>query len=179
MVPSLFKPSDGKTWAAVAVILKECPDAMVLVGKRIMNPRDPWSGDAAFPGGHYEASDGDLLNTAIRETMEETGIDLRKLGRLVTVLDVEHPRNMPSLNVLPIVFKVDCGVEAVNTTSGEFEYLKWVRLSDLPNADKVTVVKGNTRKAVILGDMVIWGMTRRILCKLYGMLNNKQENVRG
>ena len=166
---SLLKPSSGEAWAAVAVILKECPDAMVLVGKRITNPRDPWSGDAALPGGHYEANDGDLLNTAIRETMEETGIDLRKVGKIVAILDVEHPKNMPSLNVLPIVFKVDCNVDAVKITGGEFEYLKWVKLSELPNADRVTVVKGNVKKAIVLGDMIIWGMTRRILCKLYSM----------
>ncbi|ABW01690.1 NUDIX hydrolase [Caldivirga maquilingensis] len=178
MASSILKPSNGEAWAAVAVILKECPDAMVLVGKRVMNPRDPWSGDAALPGGHYETSDGDLLNTAIRETMEETGIDLRKVGRVVTVLNVEHPRNMPNLNVLPIVFKVDCNVDVVNTASGEFEYLKWIKLSELPNADKVTVVKGNARKAIILGDMIIWGMTRRILCRLYNMYKGEGNTMR-
>ena len=170
------KPSGNEAWAAVAVILKRCQEPMVLVGKRAANPSDPWGGDAAFPGGHYETNDSSLLDTAIRETREETGIDLSKVGKVAAVLGIEHPRNAPELNVLPIVFIVDCNVDAVSL-SGEFEYVKWIRLSDIPNLDRVTIVKGNTKRAIVVGDMTIWGMTRRILCKLYNMVKNGELNV--
>lgn len=42
-------------------------------------------GEVSFPGGAYESSDPSLLDTALRETAEELGVDLRGaiiLGRL-------------------------------------------------------------------------------------------------
>jgi 8-oxo-dGTP pyrophosphatase MutT (NUDIX family) len=39
---------------------------------------DPWSGHMAFPGGRYEVGDQSLLETAVRETREETAIDIRR-----------------------------------------------------------------------------------------------------
>ena len=167
----LPKVDDPSRWAAVAVLVRFCPDAEVLVGRRRMSSNDPWAGDAAFPGGHYEPSDGSLLNTAIRETLEETGINLANVGELVAVLDVEHPGNLPQLNVLPIVFKVPCDVEPMGN-SPEFDKFTWVKLSEVPRLDKVTEVKGRVKKAIVDGDVVIWGMTRRILCRVYNMLTH-------
>jgi len=43
------------------------------------------SGQIALPGGRFESSDGDLLNTALREAREEIGIDpgkVRIIGQL-------------------------------------------------------------------------------------------------
>lgn len=45
----------------------------------------PHSGQLSFPGGMYEEQDGELINTAIRETAEETGIEensIEVLGKL-------------------------------------------------------------------------------------------------
>ena len=65
--------------AAVCMILKS--DASknqiaVLLVQRKISESDPWSGHMAFPGGKYEEEDGNLLNTATREVMEECGIVL-------------------------------------------------------------------------------------------------------
>eukprot|EP00753_Platysulcus_tardus_P003033 PLAT12192.1.p1 GENE.PLAT12192.1~~PLAT12192.1.p1 ORF type:complete len:350 (-),score=118.83 PLAT12192.1:51-1064(-) len=58
----------------------------LLLLKRADNPRDSWSGHVAFPGGRRDESDADDYETAVRETLEETGIDLTSnfyyLGRL-------------------------------------------------------------------------------------------------
>ena len=59
---------------------------MLLFIRRAINPRDPWSGNVAFPGGKQDPDDGDDdERTAMRETQEEVGLDLhswRRLGRL-------------------------------------------------------------------------------------------------
>src|SRR4051812_5040072 len=64
---------DGQRRAAVAVVLH---DRRVLLMKRAERAGDPWSGHISLPGGGYQASDGDLRVTAIRETREELGVEL-------------------------------------------------------------------------------------------------------
>lgn len=64
------------TEAAVATIISQDPVPGVLVLKRRANPRDPWSGHYAFPGGRRDDTDASLLDTCLRETWEECGITL-------------------------------------------------------------------------------------------------------
>ena len=58
--------------AAVAVIQS---GQHLLLLRRAHNPLDPWSGHIALPGGRLESGES-LLETARRETFEETGIIL-------------------------------------------------------------------------------------------------------
>lgn len=68
---------DGReATAAVALIRVRGPDPEYLLLRRALNPRDPWSGHFALPGGRREAGDRDLLETCLRETREECGIRL-------------------------------------------------------------------------------------------------------
>ncbi|MDY6865753.1 MAG: NUDIX domain-containing protein, partial [Halobacteriota archaeon] len=65
--------------AAVALILKECEeDISIIFIKRSEDERDPWSGHMAFPGGRKDEEDESIIDTVMRETFEETGIDLRE-----------------------------------------------------------------------------------------------------
>lgn len=60
--------------AAVAIItVGQLPE--VLLVRRADDPRDPWAGHWAFPGGRREAGET-LLETCIRECEEECGIRL-------------------------------------------------------------------------------------------------------
>ncbi|WP_028583451.1 NUDIX hydrolase [Desulfogranum mediterraneum] len=72
--------------AAVATIITIDPIPEVLVLKRSNNPRDPWSGQYAFPGGRRDHQDHNLLDTCVRETYEECGIELPS-----TTLIKEYP----------------------------------------------------------------------------------------
>jgi len=80
----------GTKRAAVATILRrtnELTEALFIL--RATKEGDPWSGQMAFPGGHYEAHDLSLRRTAERETFEEIGLDLdssaRYLGKIADV----------------------------------------------------------------------------------------------
>tara|TARA_X000000368_G_C22947558_1_gene675109 strand:- start:80 stop:697 length:618 start_codon:yes stop_codon:yes gene_type:complete len=53
-------------------------ESEVLLIQRAKNENDPWSGHMAFPGGRYQNSDESILNTAVRETLEEIGFDIKK-----------------------------------------------------------------------------------------------------
>lgn len=76
--------------AAVAAILRERPDADgadLFFIRRAEHPKDPWSGHIAFPGGRRDPVDATLLDTAIRETREEVGIDLGRADLVARLPD--------------------------------------------------------------------------------------------
>ncbi|KAJ9466879.1 hypothetical protein DIPPA_02005 [Diplonema papillatum] len=68
-------------WASVACILRGGQDASgpleMLFVLRANSERDRWSGQIAFPGGKWDERDATMLDTAVRETQEEIGWDLR------------------------------------------------------------------------------------------------------
>ena len=64
--------------AAVAIIRVLSPEPQILLIERTHHPLDPWSGHLAFPGGKRDSEDFSLLDTAMRETKEEIGVDLKK-----------------------------------------------------------------------------------------------------
>lgn len=92
---------DGRH-AAVAVVITG--DLRVLFMRRAERPGDPWSGHVAFPGGHSEPCDRTSLETAIRETHEELGLDLSRADVLGTLSDVRTSPHLPRLTVRPWVF---------------------------------------------------------------------------
>jgi 8-oxo-dGTP pyrophosphatase MutT (NUDIX family) len=55
-------------------------DPEVLFIKRAGRVGDRWSGHTALPGGKRDPQDADDLTAAIRETMEEVGLDLTSEG---------------------------------------------------------------------------------------------------
>ena len=80
--------------AAVALVLLEGPQGLELILiKRAERGDDPWSGQIALPGGRYEGGDRDLEATAVRETSEETGVDLAGAERLG---DSTEPWHIPA-----------------------------------------------------------------------------------
>jgi 8-oxo-dGTP pyrophosphatase MutT (NUDIX family) len=155
--------------AAVALILLERSSGLeALFIKRAERVGDPWSRQVAFPGGRHESSDANLLVTAMRETLEETGIDLSGAERL-GVLDDLYPRipTLPPVLVRPFVFAVSS--PPLLAASEEVELAFWASLDRLVapgvRRDVRFHVRGVERvfPAYDLGDEVIWGMTERIL----------------
>ena len=154
----------------MAVILRASTELEVLLIKRAESERDPWSGHVAFPGGRREAGDASLEETAIRETSEETGVELSSsgwpLGRLGRVVP-SHP-TLPPITITPYVFGVPEEMEA-NANSAEVDQVLWVALPMLldPNTRGTTTVRlpeGPTDFPCYWVDgLVIWGLTYRIL----------------
>lgn len=94
----------GLRQAAVAMLIS--PGRRVWFIQRAERPGDPWSGHVAFPGGHHEPGDPDLLATARRETVEETGLELDGAEVLG---DLDDLRTRPVLTkmIRPYVFRLD------------------------------------------------------------------------
>ena len=161
---------EGYLQAAVAVVLRPGAGLELLLIKRAQSERDPWSGHMALPGGRRDATDEDLLTTAVRETREETGVDLARHGRSLGRLDVVAPVSprLPKLTISPFVFGVAHGAQA-RVASHEIEQVYWVpvdRLRDPGTQGTVEIpLPGGARHfpCYRVADEVVWGLTHRIL----------------
>lgn len=157
--------------AAVLATFRVADDGELelLLIKRAEYEGDPWSGHVALPGGRHEPHDTSLEDTAVRETQEELGIDVRADGRVLGTLDDLHPRTpvLPPILVRPYVALLERDVPLV--PSSEVAAAFWVPLRallDPATAVEATVVVRGAERTVPsyrFGDYTIWGMTERIL----------------
>ena len=164
--------------AAVALVLLEGEQGLeILLIRRAERADDPWSGQIALPGGRYDCGDRDLEATAIRETREETGVDLSGAERL-GVLDDLYPRTpaLPPVVVRPFVFALARRSPLV--PSDEVQRAFWLplgRLSEPGVRREVTLtLRGAVRvlPAYVVDDEMIWGMTERIVTPFVDLISN-------
>jgi 8-oxo-dGTP pyrophosphatase MutT (NUDIX family) len=155
--------------AAVALVLYAGDDGLeALFIKRATHEGDPWSGQIALPGGKRHP-DEPLMQTAMRETHEETGFSLEAMGTLLGELDEIRPRTpiLPPIIVRPYVFVVPERPALV--LSDEVAEAFWAPLGHVYSDDARTEITINvpglraTRPAIGVGEHVIWGMTEHIL----------------
>ena len=170
---------EGVRRAAVALIIRAgdngAPELLFI--KRSEYPADPWSGQVAFPGGREEAADPTLADTAIRETREETGIDLIRDGTVIGTLDDLRPNTvrLPAVIVRPYVVLLNRFEPLV--LSDEVALAFWVPLEAFKDApawrDTDVLARGvqMNRRAFHHQGQVIWGMTERILAQLLALLD--------
>jgi 8-oxo-dGTP pyrophosphatase MutT (NUDIX family) len=170
---------EGVRKAAVALIFRAGENGLpeLLFIKRAEYPGDPWSGQIAFPGGREEAGDTSLLETAIRETREETGIDLAHDGQIMGTLDDLRPRTvrLPAIAVRPYVAVIDR--TASLELSDEVALAFWIPFGSLAQPqswhEDTVFARGIQINARVFRheDHVIWGMTERILAQLLALLD--------
>ena len=149
--------------AAVALLLRfEDRTLKALVVKRVTNISDPWSGDMALPGGKRTQEDQSLLQTVVRETDEETGINLLgSYSRLLGTLCVFTSTRRPDLEVLPFVGVLE--KPPLITLNNELESYVWIDVNDLAQSQGEAEIEGRKVPAFVVRQHVIWGLTFRIL----------------
>jgi 8-oxo-dGTP pyrophosphatase MutT (NUDIX family) len=173
-------PSDAVRDAAVAVIFRVAEDGEaleLLLIERASYAGDPWSGHVAFPGGRREPLDATLLDTALRETREEIGVDLATHGRVLGALERVNPMSpsLPPISIAPFVALLTR--DATLALSDEVAEVFWMPLAALrhPEASSdVEVAVGGGRRTVrafVHGRFTIWGLTERILRDLLARLS--------
>jgi 8-oxo-dGTP pyrophosphatase MutT (NUDIX family) len=173
--------TDGiKRFAAIALVLRptESGEPELLLIKRAEMAQDPWSGHIACPGGRMDPGDRDLEQTAIRETWEETGIDLARDGRILGTLDDISPRSptLPPLIIRPFVAVVKPEVTIVE--SPEVAEAFWVPLAAVRETAAwgraFVPIRGvgDTEVDVFThGEHTVWGLTYRALSQFLELLS--------
>ncbi len=165
--------------AAVALVLREADDGRpeLLFIRRAEHEKDPWSGHMGFPGGRAERGDASLEATAVRETLEETGIDLVRHGTKLGDLDEVRAlaRGKPvDLVIAPFVFRLRRLVDG--RPSREVVSLHWIALDRLLDPASRGTLHYEHEGARLelpcfrIDGLVIWGLTYRMFENLVFLL---------
>ena len=176
--PRILDLTEGLKVAAVAAVIRQAPDGVeALFIHRAEDPRDPWSGHMAFPGGRGESGDKDAQAAAIRETREEVGLDLQvigtPLGRLSDVAAVGRGRPL-SLVVEPYVFSIEDRPEL--EPNHEVAEVVWVPLDFLLDRSNRSTIPWQHGEVMVnlpcyrFNDHVIWGLTFGMVDELVTLL---------
>lgn len=179
--------TEGFMHAAVSVVTRRALDGPeLLLIKRAAAAHDPWSGHMAFPGGKHEPGDRHLLDTARRETREETGLILPDappewIGRLPGVAP-RGTKLLPPLVVTPFLFRVGADAHA-HVASAEVERVHWVPLRELANPEREGTYRlpiGHAVRSfpsIDILDEQVWGLTWRVLDGLMAALGLREARA--
>jgi 8-oxo-dGTP pyrophosphatase MutT (NUDIX family) len=176
----VIPPQGIERYAAIALVFRPGADGHpeLLMIKRAEHEGDPWSGHVACPGGRMEPRDRDLEETAVRETWEETAVDLKKDGRVLGTLDDLAPRtpSLPPLVIRPFVGVVQPDVAII--ASPEVADAFWVPLSALRERSSwglgLVDIRGVGKREVDVfrhKEHTVWGLTERVLRDLMEKLS--------
>jgi len=178
--PATYEAHRNTRFAAVAVILRPVAGATeALFIERARKEGDPWSGQMAFPGGHRDPGDSHLRDTAVRETLEEIGLDLEHHGTFVGEIDSvrANPRGRDiDMVVAPFVFVLNGNVPRL-TPNYEVANVLWGRLDDMYTGDSLTmgefVIQGERHRypGYDVDGRIVWGLTYRMLDQFFGMMD--------
>jgi 8-oxo-dGTP pyrophosphatase MutT (NUDIX family) len=174
-----LEPEGESRYAAIALVLRPSNDGEpeLLMIKRAEIEGDPWSGHIACPGGRMDPGDRDLEQTAIRETWEETGVDLARDGRVLGTLDDISPRTptLPPIIIRPFVAAVKPEITIVE--SPEVAEVFWVPLSAIRETAAwgtglVSIRGAGNREVDVFRhrDYTVWGLTHRALTQFLSLL---------
>jgi 8-oxo-dGTP pyrophosphatase MutT (NUDIX family) len=174
--------------ASVALVLRDGPGGRLelLFMLRAQNENDPWSGHVSFPGGRSEPGDASALATAMRETLEETGLDLARDAEVLGALD-EVPalaRGRPvDLVISPFVFHLRR--PASGAPSGEVVSLHWLPLERLlsPEVQSTLEYRQHGERvrrlpSLEIEGLVIWGLTYHMFQDLLAVVRTAPPGAR-
>lgn len=159
--------------AAVAVIYRKGDNGIELFFiERAKRPGDPWSGDMAFPGGRKQTEDAELRDTAIRETWEETGLDLFNQSQYITRLPHQLTRSHHSTTpmiVTPFLFQWRGDHHHDLNLNHEAEDAIWIPLEYFNQPEQRDSLTWNQGKLALkmpcyhYNDKTVWGLTLRMI----------------
>jgi 8-oxo-dGTP pyrophosphatase MutT (NUDIX family) len=155
--------------AAVVVLLRVTnQEFQVLFVKRAKKSTDPWSGQTALPGGKRNPEDLDLKETVVRETLEETRINLLEKCCFLGAMEPLRSEQKPEMKIVPFVVlqEKEQAIKLNKELAGYF----WMSIKELSKHNGTVKNSFGEYPAYIIEKRIIWGLTYNILHKLLSLL---------
>lgn len=157
------------------IVVKASPK--VLLTRRTENV-GTHKGQVSFPGGKRDAADQDPVETALRETREELGIQpesFEVLGRFHDYLSITEYRVCPIIAICHRELKLKPNpAEVASVLQIPLDFF----LKHLPREEThLRLGKQRTVYFYDYGDEVIWGLTASIIRDFCGFLSSLREGA--
>ncbi len=167
-VPRMLRPpAAGGRRSAVLILFGEGPAGPDLLFIQRSEGLRRHPGQPAFPGGAIDASDDGPVAAALREAVEETGLDPAGVEVLGTLPELFIPPS--GFRVVPVLawWRQPSVVRPVDT--GEVAAVERIPLADLADPRHRVMLRnpsGRTGPAFRIGSMLIWGFTAALVDRL-------------
>ena len=158
--PSLSNNNETKLSSVLIIIFEDSPKILMIKKPITMKYH---AGEIAFPGGKISSEDDDLLDTAIRETLEETGIRVKRedvIGQLKPVTTLNS-----GFTILPFICILN-GVKNLTANSEVDEFLEIPLIPFLQTLAKDLDPEHNSIQEMYtfrFEKHIIWGASARML----------------
>ena len=165
--PNLVNNNETKLASVLIIIFAESPKILMIKKPITMNHH---GGEIAFPGGKISDEDNDLLDTALRETKEETGITVERekiIGQLEPVTTLNS-----GFTILPFVCILD-KIEDLTPNSEVDEFLEIPLITFLETLANDSDPEHNSIQEMYtftFEDHLIWGASARMLKQITNKL---------
>jgi 8-oxo-dGTP pyrophosphatase MutT (NUDIX family) len=170
-VPEIARPpASGGRRSAVLVLFGDAargPDLLYIQRSQGLR-RHP--GQPAFPGGKIEASDDGPIAAALREAVEETGLDPAGVDVLTRLPEMFIARS--EFRVVPVLgwWRTPSAVRP--TDIGEVAAVERIAVSELADPANRLMMRfpgGRSGPAFSIGPMLIWGFTALLTDRLLAL----------
>ena len=170
--------NDGLHNAAVLVPLVEREQWHVLLTKRTDHLNNH-AGQVSFPGGRADAVDSSPLDTALRETEEEVGI---QRGLIDTVGVLQAHKTVTGFNVIPVVglIKPDFSLKLDSFEVAEVFEVPLTTLMDTSCYQRSAIEYQGEKRfywELMYKEFRIWGATAAMLYNLANRLKGSKAAV--
>jgi len=168
--PQLVPPATGGRESAVLVLFGDGPGGPDLLFIQRSEGLRLHAGQPAFPGGAIDAGDGGPVGAALREAVEEVGLDPGGVDVVGTLPEVFIPRT--GFRVVPVLawWRRPSAVAPVD--EGEVAAVERVGVAELADPAArlmVRVPDGRTSPAFRVRSMLIWGFTAALVDRLLAL----------
>ena len=170
-VPRVVRPpASGGRRSAVLVLFGEGNDGPDLLYIQKNEGLRRHAGQPAFPGGKIEDSDEGPVAAALREAVEETGLDPGGVEVLATLPELFISRTR--FRVVPVLawWRMPSAVWPVDI--GEVAAVERISVADLADPANRVMLRypaGRSGPAFSIGSMLIWGFTALITDRLLAL----------
>jgi 8-oxo-dGTP pyrophosphatase MutT (NUDIX family) len=168
--PSIRPPARGGRASAVLVLFAEGPDGTDLLFIQRSDELRLHAGQPAFPGGAIDAGDEGPVAAALREAVEEVGLDPAGVDVVGTLPEMFIERT--GFRVVPVLawWRRPSAVAPVD--AAEVAAVERVSVAELADPDvrlMVRVPDGRTTPAFRVRGMLIWGFTAMLVDRLLAL----------
>jgi 8-oxo-dGTP pyrophosphatase MutT (NUDIX family) len=170
-VPRVVRPpASGGRHSAVLVLFGDGPSGPDVLYIQKNEGLRRHAGQPAFPGGKIEGSDDGPVAAALREAVEETGLDPAGVDVLATMPELFTARSQ--FRVIPVLawWREPSAVRPVDI--GEVAAVERISVADLADPANRLMLRfpsGHSGPAFRIGSMLIWGFTGLITDRLLAL----------